>query len=95
MSATAKTHAGLDDILSVTSSVEAAAAAALGDSSTATPQSPAPTAIAQMEISTSTKNLQNTCSTLNKSGVEGDESTAQYERELEPMSKVFVAISSV
>ena len=94
MSATAKTHAGLDDILSVTSSVEAAAAAALADSSTATPQSPAPTAIAQMETSTSTKNLQNTCSTLNKSGVEGDESTAQYERALEPMSKEFVAISS-
>ena len=94
MSATAKTHAGLDDILSVTSSVEAAAAAALADSSTATPQSPAPAAIAQMETSTSTKNLQNTCSTLNKSGVEADESTAQYERELEPISKEFVVKSS-
>ena len=40
MSVTAKTQIGLDDILSVTSSVEAAAAAAFNDSNAETPQSP-------------------------------------------------------
>ena len=38
MSATSRAHVGLDDILSVTSSAEAAAAH--GDSRTVTPQSP-------------------------------------------------------
>ena len=91
MSATSRAHVGLDDILSVTSSAEAAAAH--GDSQTVTPQSPPEDArllpassgdqpssnLAATKTSTSyaTSSNTNICSILNKSRADSDEKPAQ------------------
>ena len=92
MSSTSRAHVGLDDILSVTSSAEAAAAH--GDSQTVTPQSPpedarllhessedAASSLIATKTSTSasfaTSSNANICSILNKSRAECDEKPAQ------------------
>ena len=92
MSATSRAHVGLDDILSVTSSAEAAAAH--GDSRTVTPQTPPEDAHLLQESSecvasslTATKTSTSTsfatssnpniCSILNKTRADSDEKPAQ------------------
>ena len=92
MGATAKAQVGLDDILSVTSSAEAAAAC--GDSRTITPISPKSINSSSSQLSThataktsTSKSSQITCSMHNKARINGDEKIAhsEYDKELEPI----------